>query len=64
MITKNHPGLSISEQCRLLSISRSSFYYTPKGETALRGISGKQVGKFQNKRLLPYLRRVLFAPIE
>ena len=35
MIAKGHPGLSISEQCRLLSISRSSFYYTPKGETAL-----------------------------
>ena len=33
MIAKNHPGLSISEQCRLLSISRSSFYYEPKGET-------------------------------
>ncbi len=35
MIAKNHRGLSISEQCRLLSISRSSFYYEPKGETAL-----------------------------
>ena len=35
MITKHHPGLSISEQCRLLSISRSSFYSTAKGETAL-----------------------------
>jgi putative transposase len=32
MITHNHPGLRLSHQCRLLSISRSSFYYTPKGE--------------------------------
>ncbi len=35
MIDKNHPGLSVARQCDLLSISRSSFYYTLKGETAL-----------------------------
>ncbi len=35
MIDKDHPRLSIAEQCRLLSISRSSFYYAPKGQTAL-----------------------------
>ena len=34
MIEKDHPRLSVAEQCRLLSISRSSFYYAPKGETA------------------------------
>ena len=34
MIEKDHPLLSVAEQCRLLSISRSSFYYAPKGETA------------------------------
>ncbi len=34
MIDKDHPSLSIAKQCRLLSISRSSFYYEPKGETA------------------------------
>ncbi len=33
MIDKDHPRLSVAEQCRLLSISRSSFYYEPKGET-------------------------------
>ena len=27
------PGLSLSRQCRLLSISRSAFYYAPKGES-------------------------------
>jgi putative transposase len=27
------PPLSIGQQCKLLSISRSSFYYTPNGET-------------------------------
>ena len=35
MIEKGNPRLSIGAQCKLLSISRSSFYYQPKGETAL-----------------------------
>lgn len=35
MVEKDHPNLSIGKQCKLLSISRSSFYYQPKGETAL-----------------------------
>jgi len=33
MITRDAPDLSLSRQCRLLSISRSSFYYAPKGES-------------------------------
>ncbi len=33
MIGRHHPELSLSRRCRLLSISRSSFYYTPKGES-------------------------------
>ena len=33
MIEPDHPELSIGRQCRLLSISRSSFYYSPLGET-------------------------------
>ncbi|MFV1968656.1 MAG: IS3 family transposase [Pirellulaceae bacterium] len=35
MIEPGNAGLSIGKQCQLLLISRSSFYYTPKGETAL-----------------------------
>ena len=35
MIERNHPKLSVGAQCRLLSISRSSFYYAPQGETAM-----------------------------
>ena len=35
MIDTDHPDLSIGRQCQLLSISRSSFYYEPKGETDL-----------------------------
>jgi len=33
MIKRDHPGLSLSHQCRLLSISRSSYYYQAKGES-------------------------------
>ena len=29
MVDPNHPRLSIVRQCRLVSIARSSFYYTP-----------------------------------
>ena len=35
MIDPNHPRLSIVRQCELVTISRSSFYYEGKGETAL-----------------------------
>lgn len=35
MIERSHPTLSVGAQCRLLSISRSSFYYTPRGETEM-----------------------------
>ena len=33
MIEPDHPDLSICQQCKLLSIARSSYYYEPKGET-------------------------------
>ena len=32
-IRRDHPELSLSRQCGLLSISRSSYYYAPKGES-------------------------------
>ncbi len=35
MIEPNLSDLSVSKQCALLSISRSSFYYEPKGETEI-----------------------------
>ncbi len=34
MVVRGHPSLSLSRQCRLLSIGRSSLYYEPKGESA------------------------------
>ncbi len=35
MIERGHPVLSIGTQCRLLSITRSSFCHSPQGETDL-----------------------------
>ena len=35
MIEPTHPLLSVGAQCRLLSISRSSYYYEPQGENAV-----------------------------
>ncbi len=45
MIKSDHPKLSLSRQCNILSISRSSFYYQGKGEseanlTLMRRIDG------------------------
>ena len=34
MVEKDHPALSVTAQCRLLSIPRSTFYHAPHGETA------------------------------
>jgi putative transposase len=33
MISAEYLGLSLSRQCKILSLSRSSFYYTPLGES-------------------------------
>ncbi|UWQ07292.1 hypothetical protein K3X41_10835 [Aliiroseovarius crassostreae] len=35
MVEQGNPSLATGKQCKPLSISRSSFYYQPKGETAL-----------------------------
>lgn len=33
MVAPDHPGLSVSRQCKLVSISRSAFYRAPRGES-------------------------------
>ena len=43
MVEKEHPVLSIGKQCKLLSISRSSFYYQPKGETEMNLMLMRQI---------------------
>jgi len=32
-VSKKHPKLSVRRQCTLLSLTRSTLYYTPVGET-------------------------------
>ncbi len=34
-VVKGHPRLSLKEQCNILSIHRSGFYYKPRGESLL-----------------------------
>jgi len=51
MIRPDHSSLSVARQCRLLSISRSSFYHTPLGESA------------ENLSLMTEIDRQLDAPI-
>ena len=43
MVEPTNPDLSIGKQCKLLSISRSSFYYQPKGETAMNLMLMRQI---------------------
>ena len=31
MVKPDHPDLSITQQCKLVRLSRSAFYYTPDG---------------------------------
>ena len=33
LVRRAHPELSVSRQCRLLSVGRSSLYYTTRGES-------------------------------
>ena len=50
MVTRPHPGgLSLSRQCRLLSIGRSSLYYTPKGREGGRAL---RIGRRRASRLM------------
>lgn len=35
MVVKSHPRLSLKEQCKILSISRSKVYYKPKDKSIL-----------------------------
>ncbi|MBO9477268.1 hypothetical protein J7382_06965 [Shimia sp. R11_0] len=43
MVEPANTNLSIGKQCKLLSISRSSFYYLPKGETAMNLLLMRQI---------------------
>jgi putative transposase len=64
MIRREHPELSLSHQCRLLSISRSSFYYAPRRESSetlalMRRIDGLflKYPFYGSRQMVRHLRR-------
>jgi len=64
MIDPNHPRLSISSQCELASIARSSYYYTGKGESPLNLKLMKLIDEqfllnpvYGSRQMARYLRR-------
>lgn len=64
MIEPASPDLSVGKQCKLLSITRSSVFEQPKGETALNPMLMRQIGErfletplFEVRQLLMTFRR-------
>ncbi len=64
MIRRDHPNLSISQQCKLVQLSRSAFYYTPEGIDAATLSMMKEIDRvftkypfFGSRQLAAYLRR-------
>jgi len=65
LIDTRHPSLSIARQCELLGLSRSSYYYEPKGESAINLKYMKLIDKqfletpfYGVKRMTYYLRNL------
>jgi len=64
MIKRDHPALNISQQCRLVRLSRSTFYYTPVGINADTLAKMKEIDRvftnypfFGSRQIAAYLRR-------
>ena len=64
MIQRYHPKLSISQQCKLVSLSRSAFYYTPVEIDAVTLDIMKEIDWvftkylfFASRQIAVYLRR-------
>jgi putative transposase len=64
MIKRDHPELSISQQCKLVRLSRSAFYYTPVGVNADTLAMMKEIDRvftrypfFGSRQIAAYLRR-------
>ncbi|MBO9432175.1 transposase [Sulfitobacter sp. R18_1] len=63
MIKRDHPALSISQQCKLVRLSRSAFYYTPVGINAETLALMKEIDRvftkypfFGSRQIAAYLR--------
>ncbi len=64
MIRRTHPNLSISQQCRLVQLSRSAFYYAPVGIDVATLETMKEIDRaltkypfFGSRQIAAYLRR-------
>ena len=64
LIRRDHPDLSISQQCRLVRLSRSAFYYAPVGIDAATLALMKAIDQvftkypfFGSRQIVAYLRR-------
>ena len=64
MIRRDHPELSINQQCKLVRLSRSAFYYTPVGIGADTLATMKEIDRvftkypfFGSRQIAAYLRR-------
>mgnify|MGYP003114277992 FL=1 len=64
MIRRGHSELSISQQCRLMKLSRSAFYYAPVGFDAATLALMKAIDRvftkysfFGSRQIAAYLRR-------
>ena len=64
MIHRDHPDLRISQQCKLVKLSRSAFYYAPVGVSAEELDMMKKIDKaftkypfFGSRQLSAYLKR-------
>ena len=64
MIRRNVPGLSLSRQCELVSISRSSLYYRPKGESEENQVLMRRIDEvflkypfYGSRQMVRHLRR-------
>ncbi len=64
MIKRDHPQLSISQQCKLVRLSRSAFYYAPVGIGADTLAMMKEIDRvftkypfFGSRQIAAYLRR-------
>ena len=64
MIKRDHPELSISQQCKLVRLSRSAYYYAPVGIDADTLAMMKEIDEvftkypfFGSRQIAAYLRR-------
>ena len=52
MIEPKHPELSIRRQCELVGLNRSTYYWQPAGETALKLALMEQIDKDDSHTVL------------